>query len=148
MKHSLWLSFTLLLFSLYGGGVVIEERLRLLEWWRHLPVAKREGAILGPLAPLVANVCQHVSPNEGLLLFSPLDPALIPYVLFPRKIWQIQVEPESNAFYMQLPPSPFPRRRPEDFPAVWRLNYMPDNASQGGDLVKATREPAHLDARW
>jgi len=101
---------------------------RLRAAWQQLSMEKRDGFVLGPYAPLVRRVNAQVRPWESILLVSALDPALLPYALFPRKIWQMQTDPETNAFFMDLPLSPYPKRAMESFPVAWRLDVQMEDA--------------------
>jgi len=118
-----------------SGGPTIYERSALLRRWQHLAPEARRAMLQGPMAPLIAKVERQVPANGAILLFAGLDPALLPYYLYPRKIWQPGVDPETNAVYMDLPPSPYPLRRPETFAVDWHLDWFPDNAAAGGSLL-------------
>ncbi|GEM_PF-3878122 len=135
MRMRQFLCLGLLSAALLSGGVVFWERLRFLQQWQTAPVDAREGMLLGELRPVVAKVKKAVPPAGSILLFSGIDPALIPYYLHPRKIWQTQTEPETNAVYMDLPASPYPRLRPEEFRVTWHLYCYPGNMRAGGELV-------------
>lgn len=104
--------------------------------WQELTPEKRDGFVLGPFAALVRQVNAQVQPSESILLVSTLDPGLLPYTLFPRKLWQMQTDPETNALFMDLPPSPYPRRAAESFPAQWRLDVQLENNKVRGDLKR------------
>jgi hypothetical protein len=57
--------------------------------------------------------------NASVLLESDWDPALVAYYLYPRKIYQLDVQPETDQLFMRLPPSPYARRLPESFAVDW-----------------------------
>ena len=92
--------------------------------------------VLGMYAPAVLKVRATVPETDRLLLISGIDPALFPYTLFPRKIWQMQTSPETDRFYMDLPASPYPERLPENFPVRWLLDINQDNVMNGGELIR------------
>ena len=121
--------------SLYGGGAAVVDHLRLCGEWRETPPAGREALILGPYAPVVRNVRERIPPGEGFLLASGVDPAPLPYALFPRPIWKTGPESESTDGFMELPAPRWPRRPPESFPVSWRLELRDDNLERGGDLT-------------
>jgi len=125
----------LLVAAVFSGGSVVYERWTLLRSWQQSSPEVGRGLLQGPMAPLIARVEREVPANGTMLLFAGLDPALLPYYLYPRKIWQPGVDPETNAVYMELPPSPYPLRRPETFAVDWYLDWFPDNAAAGGSLA-------------
>lgn len=92
--------------------------------------------VLGMFTPSTLKARASIPETEGILLFSGIDPALLPYALFPRKIWQIQTDPETNRIYMDLPPTPYPQRQPESFPAPWELIITQDSVMMGGELTR------------
>ena len=61
-----------------------------------------------------------VPADEPILLETSLDPALAPYLLFPRTVYKRGPQPESDSQYFDVAPSPFPRRAPEEAPVRWR----------------------------
>lgn len=136
VKPPVILCSILLAGALYSGAASIVSQLRLCAEWRGTPVAEREGLILGAYAPAVRKVRAQVPEGEGILLVSDIDPAPLPYALFPRRIWQTRTEPETNAVFMDLPPSAYPARPPGSFPAGWRLDLRKSNVAAGGDLSR------------
>lgn len=125
----------LLCAALAGSLPLGAERWRLIAQWQAADPREREVMLFGPYAPAVEKVRRTVPADGTILLFSGLDPALLPYALYPRRIWQPGVDPETNAVYMDLPPSPYPPRRPETFAVDWYLDWFPDNAAAGGALT-------------
>lgn len=128
--------------ALASGSATLLDRWLLAAHWRSAPPAVRAEMPMGEFQPLIAKVMQSVPPDGNLLLFSELDPALLPYYLHPRKIWQMQSDPETNAFYMDLPPSHYPVRNPDSFRVDWHLYYSSENAHSGGKLVHVGRQEA------
>lgn len=126
--------------ALCSAVATIIPQWQLLSVWQQLAPDKRVGFVLGPFAPLVRQVNAQVQPVESILLVSALDPGLLPYALFPRKIWQMQTDPETNALFMDLPSSPYPRRAPESFPARWRLDVQLEDSK-----VKGVLKPLHAN---
>lgn len=110
--------------------------------WRSLDERQQRATLMRGYAPLIDHVGRNVPETEGLVLYSAIDPALLPYYLYPRKIWQTRVDPETNRQYMVLPPSVFPERAPESFGARWVVSFDQENAQRGGDLYRmGPREP-------
>ena len=135
MKRSVKLiGLILMAGAIFSAVATIIPQWQLHSAWQRLAPDKREGFVLGPFAPLVRQVNAQVQPFESILLVSTLDPGLLPYALFPRKIWQMQTDPETNALFMDLPSSPYPRRVAESFPAQWRLDVHLENSKVRGDL--------------
>ena len=120
---------------LFSGPRLFRERLLFLLEWRAAPEAAREKILYGDDSGLILFAGSNIPPQESILLSSELDPALIPYYLHPRKIYQLRSDPETNSAYMKLPPSPYPVRRPESFDADWHV----DHSLSGG---RAVRSPA------
>lgn len=120
--------------AIYSAVATIIPQWQLRSAWQQLSPEKRDGFVLGPYASLVRRVNAQVQPSESILLVSALDPGLLPYALFPRKIWQMQTDPETNALFMDLPPSTYPHRAAESFPVKWRLDVQMENAGVRGDL--------------
>lgn len=87
--------------------------------WRKGPTDVRERLQFGSYREVFSFSGSRVSPKASVLLLSDWDPALLPYYLYPRKIFQLDVDPETNQDFMKLPPSPYPRRRPESFAVDW-----------------------------
>lgn len=130
------------------AGTVGEGGRRLAEvvQWRGGAADSRGELLYGPYRELFTNSFAQLPPNASILLMSDWDPALIPYYLDPRKIFQLGVDPETNAVFMKLPPSPYPRRRPESFavdlivtlrnvqgamvPEIWDVRASNDEGSE------------------
>jgi hypothetical protein len=136
MKRSVIICSILLVGALYSGASTVVYRIRLCAEWYKTPSADRADRILGEYAPVVRKIRSLVPEEDGILLVSNMDPAPLPYALFPRKIWQMQTEPETNAVFMDLPPSPYPLRSPESFPVSWRLDLLEGNSQWGGELTR------------
>jgi hypothetical protein len=136
MRPPIIICSILLAGALYSGATSIVSQIRLCAEWGRTPEADREALILGVYAPAVQKVRAQVPEEEGILLVSDMDPAPLPYALFPRKIWQMQTEPETSAVFMDLPPSPYPMRPPESFPVSWRLDLREANSEAGGELTR------------
>ena len=126
----------LLLAALTSGILTFSARFRLWQEWRNAPAEVRNDMVLGMFGPAIHKIRATVPENEGLLLYSEIDPALFPYALFPRKIWQLQTDPETNSVYMDLPPSSYPRINPERLPVSWVLHIHQDNVMTGGELTQ------------
>lgn len=103
--------------------------------WRDAPAAQRREMLLLEYAPVIARVEAQVAPEAGLVVVAGVDPALLPYYLHPRPIWQPQVEPETDRAYMELPLSPFPRRDPRELPGRWLLRVDRETLRRGGILL-------------
>lgn len=127
--------------AIYSGTATLRQQMKLQSEWRHASPLDRERYVYGPLLPVIHKINSQVREGEGILLRSGVDPALFPYVFFPRKIWQRQTDPETNYIYMDLPTSAFPLRATESFPAAWALNVQADNLAQGGELVRLKPAP-------
>jgi hypothetical protein len=136
MRRSFLVCSILLAGAVYSGTKAVDSQIHLCVEWYRTPVADREALILGAYAPVVRKVRDQVPEEEGILLVSDMDPAPLPYALFPRKIWQMRTEPESNALFIDLPPSPYTTRPPESFPVSWRLDLVEENARGGGELTR------------
>lgn len=122
--------------ALFSGAAAIVAQVDDCVTWGRTPARDREALVLGEYAPAVARVRAQVPENEGILLVSDIDPAPLPYALFPRRIWQTETESESTRMFMELPPSPYPKRSPESLPVSWRLDLRRDNAAGGGELTR------------
>jgi hypothetical protein len=101
-----------------------------LQWyenWRAADGDAQEAILFAAAAPLIHEARQRVDPHECVLLASPaLDPAIIPYYLHPRRIFQTSVRPETDDVYMKLPP-PFPTPRAADtFACAWGVRLDVD----------------------
>lgn len=98
----------------------------------------RRYMLYGPYLPLLDSVERQVPPGDGLLLAADaaIDPALLAYGLFPRPLWQPDVDPEMRVFFADVPAAPFPRREPGSFPVSWLLHVTPENLPQGGALLR------------
>jgi hypothetical protein len=126
----------LLLAALTSGILTFSARFRLWQEWRNAPAEVRNDMVLGMFGPAIHKIRATVPENEGLLLYSEIDPALFPYALFPRKIWQLQTDPETNSVYMDLPPSSYPRINPERLPVSWVLDIRLVTIAIGGELSR------------
>ncbi|HEY5998013.1 MAG TPA: hypothetical protein VI078_01755 [bacterium] len=111
----------LLLAAVAGAAVECSRRFDEVSLWRHGPADAKEYLHYGPYREVFAYADAHIPPTASLLLFSEWDPALLPYYLYPRRIWQVDVEPEYNHVLMRLPPSSYPRRDPGSFAVDWVL---------------------------
>ena len=120
--------------AIYSAVATIIPQWQLRSVWQQLAPEKRDSFVLGPFAPLVRQINAQVPPDESILLVSTLDPGLLPYMLFPRKIWQMQTDPETNALFMDLPISAYPHRMAESFPAQWRLDVQLEDSKVKGEL--------------
>lgn len=110
--------------------------IRVCNDWKNATSEIRTEMTLGMYAPAVLKVRATVPETDRLLLISGVDPALFPYTLFPRKVWQMQTAPETDQLYMALPTSPYPERPPESFPVGWLLDINQDNVMNGGELTR------------
>ncbi|MGC4122996.1 MAG: hypothetical protein QM765_52185 [Myxococcales bacterium] len=77
-------------------------------------------------ASLVQAVRQHVPETDAVLLETPLDPAVMPYALFPRELFMCAVEPDSDQGYYEVAPHGFPRRPPSAYGFAWRASVGRD----------------------
>ncbi len=136
MRRPIVICAILLAGALYSGATAIVTQVRYCVEWHRTPAKDRDELILGDYAPVVRKVRAQVREEEGILLVSDIDPAPLPYALFPRRIWQVQTEPETNAEFMDLSPSRHPLRRPESLPVSWRLDLLKGNAQSGGTLTR------------
>lgn len=135
MNRQRLLLLALLCAALAGSLPLGVDRWQFRAQWRAADARAREDILFGPYAPAIAKVRRMVPEDGTILLFSGVDPALFPYAVHPRRIWQVLTEPETDAIYMQLPPSPFlPARSPESFQVGWHLLVTPENLGAGGEL--------------
>jgi len=126
----------LLVGAVVTGLPAFQDVTRLAAYWRNADADQRREALYQSLGPLLEKVERAVPPQDSILLYSTVDPALLPYVLFPRRIWQVGVEPETNRMFMDLPAPPFQERSPVSFPVDWVLRLSPQNLSRGGELIR------------
>ncbi len=122
--------------ALFSGVRQWRQDCASVQLWREASPAQRRELLLLEYAAVVARVEARVAPREGLVLLANVDPALLPYYLHPRPIWQLQVEPETDRIYMKLPPARFPRREPRDFPVHWLLRVDRETLARGGELTE------------
>ena len=78
------------------------------------------------------------------ILFSEVDPALIPYYLHPVKIYQIHTDPETNYKYMDLKPSDYPEKSPASFNVDWTLGLFHREGRLVSELRKTKRQEKEL----
>lgn len=128
--------FLLLIAALVSGALTVTAQFRLRSQWEKAPPETRNDIVLGMFGPTIHKVRASIPEQDGILLYSGVDPALLPYALFPRKIWQTATDPETNAIYMDLPPSSFPIISPEELPVSWQLEINQDNIMIGGNLTR------------
>lgn len=126
---------TLFLAALASGVVKGNERFSLISRWRSASAVERNALLYGSSGPVISKVKHFVPENGRLLLQAGLDPALLPYYLFPRKIWQASVDPETNSVYMDLQDPLFPQRQVDSFNVDWILAWHSKNRFWGGDLT-------------
>jgi hypothetical protein len=136
MKPFRTLQYLLLGAALFSGALTMAAQTRACYEWRNAPAEMRTGVELGMSGPAILKVRATVPETDGLLIISDIDPALFPYALFPRKIWQVRTAPETDQVYMDLPPSPYPQRPLESFPVNWLLNIRGDTVATGGELTR------------
>jgi len=136
MKPFTIIQYLLLAAAILSGIMTMAPHIRVCSDWKNASSEMRTEMTLGMYAPAVLKVRATVPETERLLLISGIDPALFPYTLFPRKIWQKQTAPETDQLYMNLPPSAFPERPPESFPVGWLLDINQDNVANGGALTR------------
>lgn len=122
--------------ALASAGTVFSQRWQLISRWRGESKVARVDRLQGVCAPAIEKVLRTVPESGTLLLKSGFDPALLPYYLHPRRIWQTKVEPETNALCMKLPPSRYAPRDVATFEVDWLLDLRFSNADQGGYLVR------------
>ena len=128
-----WIVTALLLgCALYGGLRVRATLSDQRREWRALDERGRRSLLQRGYEPLLRAIERNVSEEGGLVLYSGIDPALVPYYAYPRRIWQIRVDPETNQSFMILPPSGWPERSAESFDAGWAVTFDRSNAARGG----------------
>ena len=136
MKRFPAIQYLLLVAALLSGAMTIAAQFRLCDDWSKAPAEVREDMVLGMFGPTIRKVSASVPENDGILLSSGIDPALFPYALFPRNIWQLQTDPDTNYIYMDLPPSEYGRKDPAELPVGWRLDIRQDDFLMGGELTR------------
>lgn len=99
------------------------------------PPDMRRFMLYGPLVPMIAQVEARVPPQSPFLLITDVDPALIAYALFPRKIWQTSVDTALQPLFLPTVRSSYPERPAETFAVDWVLHLRPDNLPLGGELL-------------
>ncbi len=114
-----------------AGGEALERFSAVSRWQTGTPEQRGKQLHGSAYHELIAYAQSRVSPGESCLLVSDWDPALIPYYLHPRRIYQRDVQPEITSSYMRVPPSPYPRRPVESFDVDWAVRLR----DTGGTLV-------------
>lgn len=136
-RFNLILTGVILTAALLSGVMTVAERLMSIRQWRSASLSQQEEWQYGFAAPVIGRVRAAIHGNGSLLLQAGLDPALLPYYLFPRRIYQTGTDPETNAVYMHLPPTPYPQRSPESFAVDALLLWDDNNWRSGGELRPA-----------
>jgi hypothetical protein len=131
----------LLAASLASGVVTLSSRIKTLDAWRSAPPAARDKFLFGLAGPAIVKVRSSVPEDGSLLLIASLDPALFPYYLHPRRIFQCATEPETDRVYMDKPPSPYPWRPPSSFAVDAILVWDDATRTQGGVLRRGGARP-------
>ena len=121
--------------AIVSGGPSIGMKISQIRKWRAASESEREIALSGHVQSIF-DVRRRIPPQSSILLFSEVDPALIPYYLHPVKIYQVHADPETNYQYMDLKPSDYPERSPASFNVAWTLSLF----HREGQLVSALRK--------
>jgi len=125
--------------ALAGAMVEVSGRFDEIGQWRRGPAAVREWLIYGPYREVIVESAARVPPSASVLLYSDGDPALLPYYLYPRAFYQVDVEPEFNQVFMEPAPAAYPRRRPQSFSVDWVLRVRSEQGVLVPSLLEASR---------
>jgi hypothetical protein len=125
--------------AMVSGGPSLTMKISRIRQWRTATESERETILSGHVQSIFA-VKRQISPQSSILLFSEVDPALIPYYLHPVKIYQVQTDPETDYQYMELRPCNYPERSPTSFNVDWTLSLLRRDGRLVSTLTKTERQ--------
>lgn len=118
----------LAIIAIYFSGIPhLRKQFSLMKQWQAASDTGKQNILHGSLSNLFILAKDKTHPDSRILLFSQVDPALIPYYLYPRVLYQVQPDPETNRSYMNLSASPYPLRHPQSFEVDWHIRCLVDN---------------------
>ena len=121
--------------SFFSGMKTYLKQSERYQQWKTTALPKRHEMIFGVYAETVKKINVTLKVDESFVLSAPgVDTALLAYALFPRKIWQLQVETEFMESIMELQPSPYPRLTLEHYRGMKHIVLRPETLAQGGVL--------------
>lgn len=131
IKSGLFLIF-IIVFAGYSSFIpVVKDQLLFFAKWQRGSTTFKENQLYGNCLELFRFAYRNIPKDDDILLFSQIDPALIPYFLHPRKIYQVTVEPETDHLYMKVPKKHYLIRDPASFNIDWIIKLLKQNNHLG-----------------